>query len=149
MKKRLATLFAAILMAPLASALPIEDLSISTGSAKHAFKVEIANDPEEITLGLMNRTALGDQAGMLFDFGDPRETSMWMKNTLISLDMIFVGADGEIVAIARNTVPGSLRRINPGVPVKGVVELKAGRAEALGIEPGHTVHHTIFGNAND
>lgn len=123
-------------------------LTIQSGQSAHTFAVEIADEQDEISLGLMHRPSLADNAGMLFDFGQPREANMWMKNTLIPLDMLFVTQDGKIVAIARNTVPGSLRRINPGVPVKGVVELKGGRAKALGIEPGDTVKHKIFGNTD-
>ena len=124
-------------------------LSIQSGDEVHAFTVELANDPEEITTGLMDRTELAADAGMLFDFGQPREANMWMKNTLISLDMLFLDTDGEVLAIARDTVPGSLRRINPGVPVKGVLELAGGRAAELGIEPGDVVQHEIFGNLSE
>ena len=88
-------------------------------------------------------------AGMLFDFGEPRQANMWMKNTLISLDMLFMDSDGKILAVAHNTVPGSLRTIGPGVPVKGVLEINGGLAEQLGILPGDTVQHTIFGNLSD
>lgn len=124
-------------------------LSIQSGDEVHAFTVELANDPEEITTGLMDRTELAADAGMLFDFGQPREANMWMKNTLISLDMLFLDTDGKVLAIARDTVPGSLRRINPGVPVKGVLELAGGRAAELGIEPGDVVQHEIFGNLSE
>jgi len=124
-------------------------LSIQSGDDVHAFTVELANDPEEITTGLMERTELAPDAGMLFDFGVPREANMWMKNTLISLDMLFLDSDGKVLAIARETVPGSLRRINPGVPVKGVLELAGGRADELGIEPGDVVQHEIFGNLSE
>lgn len=124
-------------------------LSIQSGDEVHAFTVELANDPEEITTGLMERAELAPDAGMLFDFGVPREANMWMKNTLISLDMLFLDSDGKVLAIARETVPGSLRRINPGVPVKGVLELAGGRADELGIEPGDVVRHEIFGNLSE
>lgn len=124
-------------------------LSIQSGDDVHAFTVELANDPEEITTGLMERTELAPDAGMLFDFGVPREANMWMKNTLISLDMLFLDSDGKVLAIARETVPGSLRRINPGVPVKGVLELAGGRADELGIEPGDVVQHEVFGNLSE
>lgn len=124
-------------------------LSIQSGDDVHAFTVELANDPEEITTGLMERAELAPDAGMLFDFGVPREANMWMKNTLISLDMLFLDSDGKVLAIARETVPGSLRRINPGVPVKGVLELAGGRADELGIEPGDVVQHEVFGNLSE
>lgn len=124
-------------------------LTILSGEAEHSFTVELANDPEEVQMGLMNREELAADAGMLFDFGQPREANMWMKNTLISLDMLFIDPDGKVLAIAREAVPGSLRRINPGVPVKAVLELAGGRAAELGIEPGDTVHHDIFGNLGE
>ena len=139
-----------ILFLPAAFAQPeTGPLSIQSGDEVHTFTVELANDPEEITTGLMDRTELAADAGMLFDFGQPREANMWMKNTLISLDMLFLDTDGEVLAIARDTVPGSLRRINPGVPVKGVLELAGGRAAELGIEPGDVVQHEIFGNLSE
>ena len=124
-------------------------LTILSGEAEHSFTVELANDPEEVQMGLMNREELAADAGMLFDFGQPREANMWMKNTLISLDMLFIDPDGKVLAIAREAVPRSLRRINPGVPVKAVLELAGGRAAELGIEPGDTVHHDIFGNLGE
>lgn len=127
-------------------ALETSSLTIQSESGSHAFTVEIADEPEEISYGLMNRESLGEDAGMLFDFGNPREPAMWMKNTLIPLDMLFMTPDGEIVMIARNTVPGSLRTISPGMPVKGVLEINGGRAAELGIEPGDTVIHPVFGN---
>ena len=75
--------------------------------------------------------------------------SFWMKNTLIPLDMLFMDPNGKIIAIARETVPGSLRTISPGVPVKSVLELNGGRAAELGIEPGDEVVHPIFGNTDE
>ena len=95
---------------------------------------------------MMNRESMASNAGMLFDFGQPRQASMWMKDTLIPLDMLFIAPDGKVLAIARNAVPGSLRTIGPGVPVKAVLELNGGRSEALGIEPGDTVRHEVLGN---
>ena len=124
-------------------------LKIVSGETVHSFTVELADEPEEIQTGLMNREEMADNAGMIFDFGEPRQANMWMKNTLIPLDMLFMDTDGTILAIARNAVPGSLRRINPGVPVKGVLELNGGRAEELGIVPGDTVQHAMFGNISE
>ena len=131
-------------MAVYAQTLETSSLSIETDEGAHAFTVEIADDPEEITRGLMDRETMDPDAGMLFDFGNPREPAMWMKNTLIPLDMIFIASDGTIQMIARNTVPGSLRTISPGMPVKGVLELNGGRAAELDIEPGDKVVHPIF-----
>ena len=153
MKRSLVSGFAAIafvLTAPAALAeLETSPLTIESSNGVHAFTVEIADEPEEITTGLMNRESMDPDAGMLFDFGQPREAAMWMKNTLIPLDMLFMAPDGQVIAIARNAVPGSLRTITPGVPVKAVLELNGGRAEELGIEPGDEVIHPIFGNADE
>ncbi len=131
-----------------ASADPMEvtPLSISTVDATHEFSVEVANDPDEISFGLMDRESMDADKGMLFDFTPQREPAMYMKNTLIPLDMLFIASDGSIEMIARNTVPGSLRTISPGVPVKAVLELNGGLAAELGIQPGDTVQHPIFGN---
>ena len=142
--------FALILSAPAALAeLETSPLTIESANGAHAFTVEIADEPEEITTGLMNRESMDPDAGMLFDFGQPREAAMWMKNTLIPLDMLFMDPQGKVIAIARETVPGSLRTVTPGVPVKSVLELNGGRAEELGIEPGDEVIHPIFGNADE
>jgi hypothetical protein len=119
-------------------------LSIRTDEGTHAFKVEIADTPEAIRQGMMFRESMAPDAGMLFDFGEVRDVSMWMKNTLISLDMLFIDADGRVIAIAHNAVPGSTRSLGPGVPVRAVLEIPGGRARALGIQPGHTVQHPIF-----
>ena len=141
---------ALVLSAPAALAeLETSPLTIESANGDHVFTVEIADDPEEITTGLMNRESMDADAGMLFDFGQPREAAMWMKNTLIPLDMLFMDPNGKIIAIARETVPGSLRTISPGVPVKSVLELNGGRAAELGIEPGDEVVHPIFGNTDE
>jgi len=148
MTRLIASLFAAafFLVQGAFAQLETSPLVIDTGDSVHRFTVELADDADEIRTGMMNRTEMAPNAGMLFDFGQPREASMWMKNTLIPLDMLFVAPDGKVIAIARNAVPGSLRTISPGVPVKAVLELNGGRCEALGIEPGDIVQHAIFGN---
>jgi len=124
--------------------LTVSPLTIRTDEASHAFTVEIADTAEEIRDGLMFRESLAPEAGMLFDFGEVRPASMWMKNTLIPLDMLFMDAEGQVIAIARNAVPGSLRSLGPGVPVRAVLEIPGGRAKELGITPGDTVEHPIF-----
>ena len=150
MMKKALTAFAALALyaAPVAIADPMEvtPLTIQSGETEHVFTVEIANDNEEISYGLMERESMDADKGMLFDFGQPRETAMYMKNTLIPLDMLFISVDGTIVMIARNTVPGSLRTISPGIRVKSVLELNGGLAAELGLLPGDTVVHAIFGN---
>jgi uncharacterized protein len=136
------------LLAPIAFAqLDVSPLSVKTEKSVHKFTVEIADSPEEIRQGLMFRESLAADAGMLFDFGEVRPATMWMKNTLVALDMLFMDPDGEVVAIVRNAVPGSLRSLGPGTPVRAVLEIPGGRAKALGILPGDVVQHPIFANA--
>lgn len=132
----------------LADPMEVTPLSIQSGETVHEFSVEVANDREEIAFGLMEREVLETGTGMLFDFDPPREPSMYMKNTLISLDMLFIASDGSIEMIARNAVPGSLRTISPGVPVRAVLEIAGGQAAELGIQPGDTVQHPLFDNSD-
>jgi len=127
--------------------LAVAPLTIRSDDAEHKFTVEMADTPDAIREGLMFRENLAPDAGMLFDFGEVRPASMWMKNTLISLDILFMDSEGQVVAIARNAVPGSLRSLGPGVAVRAVLEIPGGRAKELGIEPGDTVEHPLFGNA--
>jgi uncharacterized membrane protein (UPF0127 family) len=84
---------------------------------------------------------------MLFDFGQPRPVAMWMKNTYISLDMLFIRSDGTIAYIAENTVPKSLDTIGVNEPILAVLELAGGSAKRLGIRAGDTVFHRIFKNS--
>ena len=119
-------------------------LSIITDEATHAFKVEIADTPEAIRQGMMFRESMAPDAGMLFDFGEVRDVSMWMKNTLISLDMLFVFTDGRIHRIEARTEPESERVIPAGVPVRAVLELNANTAQRLGIKPGDRLRHPMF-----
>ncbi|MEO0450919.1 MAG: DUF192 domain-containing protein [Pseudomonadota bacterium] len=130
----------------MADPMDVTPLTIVSAEASHEFSVEVANDREEISFGLMERESLDADKGMLFDFDPPREPSMFMKNTLIPLDMLFISDDGYVEMIARNTVPGSLRTISPGVPVRAVLEINGGQAAELGIQPGDTVEHPLFGN---
>lgn len=111
---------------------------------RHAFTVEVATTPEQLAQGLMHRAKMAADAGMLFDFGSPRPVSMWMKNTLIPLDMLFIGADGKVVGLAQRTVPHSQTLIDSPGPVKAVLELNGGTASRLGIKVGDRVVHPIF-----
>jgi len=96
----------------------------------------------------MFRTSLAPDAGMLFDYKQPITATMWMRNTLIPLDMLFVDARGRIVNIHQRAVPQSLDVIAAAAPVRAVIELNGGTAARLGIEPGDRVVHPIFGNAS-
>jgi uncharacterized membrane protein (UPF0127 family) len=127
-----------------AQAATFEPLEIVTKSGVQVFSVEMATTEEEKTTGLMYRKELADGKGMLFDFSPPQEVSMWMKNTYISLDMIFIRADGRILRIAENTEPMSTRIISSGGLAKGVLEVIAGTAKKYGIEPGDRVGHPLF-----
>jgi uncharacterized membrane protein (UPF0127 family) len=119
---------------------------VSAAGPSHTFAVELAVSQEQLEQGLMFRRSLAADAGMLFDFGRVEPVSMWMKNTLIPLDMIFIAADGRIVDIAERTVPGSLAVIAARQPVRAVLEVNGGTAARLGLQAGDRVRHPIFGN---
>lgn len=129
---------------PAARAASIQPLEIATKSGVRVFSVEMATTEEEKTQGLMYRKELPDGKGMLFDFSPEQQISMWMKNTYISLDMIFIRADGRILRIAENTEPLSTRIISSGGLAKGVLEVIAGTAQKYGIQPGDRVAHPLF-----
>ena len=122
----------------------IQPLEIVTKCGVQVLSVEIATTEEEQTTGLMYRKELADGKGMLFDFSPEQEVSMWMKNTYISLDMIFIRADGRILRIAENTEPLSTKIIPSRGLAKGVLEVIAGTAQKYGIAPGDRVAHPLF-----
>jgi uncharacterized membrane protein (UPF0127 family) len=132
-------LFLIVLAAPALWAAEREELVISTRGGDQAFQVEIADDPRERTLGLMYRREMADGEGMLFDFGSEQPASFWMRNTYISLDMLFIRADGTIESIAERTTPLSETSIPSKGPVRYVLEINGGLSDALGIEPGDRV----------
>ena len=129
---------------PSARAASVQPLEIATKSGVRVFSVEMATTEEEKQTGLMHRKELPDGKGMLFDFSPEQQISMWMKNTYISLDMIFIRADGRILRIAENTEPLSTRIISSGGLAKGVLEVIAGTAQKYGIQPGDRVAHPLF-----
>src|SRR6185437_2728347 len=122
----------------------VQPLEIVTKNGVHVFSVEMATTEQEKETGLMYRKELADGKGMLFDFSPEQEVSMWMKNTYISLDMVFIKADGRILRIAENTEPLSTKIIPSNGPVKGVLEVIAGTAQKYGIQPGDRVAHPLF-----
>jgi uncharacterized protein len=122
----------------------IQPLEIVTRTGVQVFSVEMATTEQEKETGLMYRKELADGKGMLFDFSPEQQVSMWMKNTYISLDMIFIRADGRILRIAENTEPESTRIIASGGLAKGVLEVIAGTAKKYGIQPGDRVAHPLF-----
>jgi len=121
-------------------------LVIETPLSRHAFTVEVAVTPASRQRGLMHRRSLAPDAGMLFDYGRTTPAAMWMKNTFIALDMLFIGDDGLILKIAERTVPHSLETVASDKPVRAVLEVNAGTAARLGIRTGDRVHHAIFAN---
>ena len=126
---------------------PKAELTIASASGSHKFTVEVATTPGQMEQGLMFRRSLAADAGMIFDYGVPSLAAMWMKNTLIPLDMLFVDAKGRIVNIRERAVPGSLDTIPAAGPVRATIELNGGTAARLGIKPGDKVVHPIFGTA--
>jgi len=127
-----------------ARAATVEPLEIVTKAGVQVFSAELATTEEEKTTGLMYRKELPDGKGMLFDFSPAQEISMWMKNTYISLDMIFIRPDGRILRIAENTEPLSTKIIPSRGLAKGVLEVIAGTAKKYGIQPGDRVAHPLF-----
>lgn len=125
--------------------LKLESLEILTKTGIRVFQVEFAQTEEQRRIGLMFRKELPDGEGMLFDFVAAQPVAMWMRNTIVSLDMIFIRADGTIANIARNTTPYSEQSIYSEGYVKGVLEVVAGTADRYGIAPGDKVSHRIFG----
>ncbi|MEQ1651721.1 MAG: DUF192 domain-containing protein [Hyphomicrobium sp.] len=110
------------------------------------FEIEVATTDQEKALGLMYRTKLADTEGMLFPYGRMQEITMWMRNTYIPLDMLFIRDDGVIHRIESRAEPLSERIIASGAPVSAVLELAGGAAARLGIKPGDTVRHPLFGS---
>lgn len=129
-----------------AQALPASPLVIETGDGAYEFSVELAETPEQQRTGLMFRRELGAREGMLFVHPRPRVINMWMKNTLIPLDMIFIGEGGRIIRVAENTVPHSLATVSSLAPAIAVLEVNAGTAAELGLEEGDVVRHAALGN---
>ncbi len=127
----------------------IEPITISTQTASTRLSAEIADNEELRQRGMMFRHILPPDQAMLFDFETPRPVAMWMKNTYMSLDMLFVREDGTIAALAENTVPKSLDTISVQEPVRGVVELAAGTVKRLAIHKNDKVFHRIFKTKED
>lgn len=125
--------------------LPKEALTIVSGDGqRHAFNVEIAKDPQQQIVGLMFRKSVPPDGGMLFVWSAPEISHMWMKNTLVPLDMVFIRPDGVIDSIAENTVPHSLRDISSQGQVIATLELQGGITAKLGIAVGDRVLAPMF-----
>ncbi len=147
--KRSATCFLAFLAiatigAAPAKSLKTEPLDVVTARGAFHFTVEIADTDATRERGLMFRKKLAADHGMLFDFKHAQMVSFWMRNTLIPLDMIFIGPDGRIISIARNATPLSDANIPSGGPTLGVLEIRGGRAAEIDALPGDRVENRIF-----
>jgi uncharacterized membrane protein (UPF0127 family) len=125
--------------------LPKEPLAIITrDGVRHDFTVEMALSLAQQEVGLMFRPTVPADGGMLFDWGAPRVSNMWMRNTVSPLDMVFINADGTIRRIEEDTVPESLAVIPSGGPVRATLELAAGAAKRLGLRPGDKVEARVL-----
>lgn len=125
-------------------AFPRSRLEIETSAGAQRFDVWVADTAPRRAQGLMYVKQLAPLRGMLFLYREPLVVSMWMKNTYIPLDMLFVAADGRIIRIAPRATPHSLTTITSMGPVTGVIEIAGGEAERLGIETGARVRHPAF-----
>ncbi len=123
--------------------LKVVPLTIETaGGKRHSYKVEVAGNPAQQAHGMMFRTRMAPMAGMIFPMDPPRPAAFWMENTLIPLDLLFIGADGRIRNIIANAVPKSRAQLQSAGPVAAVLELAGGEAERIGARPGDKVAWT-------
>lgn len=121
-----------------------EPLEITTATGLHRFAVEVMRTEPQRQRGLMFRRSLPRDRGMLFTFESERPITMWMKNTFLPLDMIFIAREGRVVGLAENTEPLSERIISSGAAAFGVLELNAGAAAEIGLKVGDKVRHPVF-----
>jgi uncharacterized membrane protein (UPF0127 family) len=119
-------------------------LTVDAANGQFEFLVEMAVSPAQRSQGLMFRESLAEDRGMLFDFGQPQRATMWMRNTYVPLDMLFIDMHGQITQIAANTEPLSDAMIASREPVRAVLELRGGVSAKLGIKPGDRVIHPLF-----
>lgn len=127
--------------------LAAEQLTIQTATGPRIFRMQVAADEATREYGLMFRAAMRDDQGMIFDFHTPQRVAFWMKNTLIPLDMLFVGSDGRIVNIGVMAKPHDETPVPSAAPIRAVIEINGGLAEKLGIRPGDRVRDArVFGN---
>jgi len=146
MIQRLILACALLLLPPagFAAGLPRDTLLVETGSSQYRFEVEVADDATERAEGLMYRQSLADNAGMLFLYPKPQPVEFWMKNTPLSLDIVFVRPNGMIARIAANTTPMSEDMIPSGEPVLAVLEVRAGIMHQLGIAVGDRLRNPKY-----
>ncbi|MGH6814507.1 MAG: DUF192 domain-containing protein, partial [Hyphomicrobiaceae bacterium] len=139
-----AGLFAAVVFPSPGAGMRRETLTLVTSSGEHVINIEVAETAEEKAYGLMFRTSLAENAGMLFEFDPPQDVTMWMRNTYISLDMVFIRGDGAVHRVETRTEPLSERTIASQGSVTAVLELPAGAADRMKIKPGDRVRHPYF-----
>lgn len=135
---------AALGTGPAAAECRESELLVTGAFGATRFTVEIARTPEEQARGLMFREEMAADAGMLFVYDTPRTVSFWMRNTLIPLDMIFIGPDGAVRHVHAEAIPGDETPIPSRGPVIGVLEINGGLAEEIGIAPGAQVRHPLL-----
>ncbi|MCR6672884.1 DUF192 domain-containing protein [Devosia ginsengisoli] len=135
----------AMVALPLAACSDEGRLVLHSSTGDYSFNVEVVDTPESRAQGLMYRTELAEDAGMLFDFKEERPVSFWMRNTFIPLDMIFVDAAGVVKTIHVNAVPHDVTGIPSEVPVQFVLEIPGGRSVEIGLKPGDTMEHERVG----
>ncbi len=153
---RLISAFLFYLVVPIFGAIPVDaqrnlvlfskaPILIESGGKSHIFTVELALSRRQQMQGLMFRRQMAPDAGMLFVYRQEEPTAMWMKNTFVPLDMLFIGRDGVVKKIAERTVPLSEATITSGGPVVAVLELNAGTASRLGLKLGDKVIAAALG----
>ena len=123
------------------------EISFRTDAGETSFAIEIADDPDEQSRGLMFRRELAAEAGMLFVYDPPQPAAFWMKNTFLPLDMIFIDDSGRVESVAADTVPFSLEVLRSEGEIRAVLEVNAGLAAKLGIGPGIQAVHPAFAEA--
>jgi uncharacterized membrane protein (UPF0127 family) len=141
-----------VLLVPVAEATVACDpneIEIVAEPVNLTFTIEVSDDPEEQARGLMFRSALPADSGMLFIFDPPRPASFWMRNTMIALDMIFIDDTGRVESIAERNDPYSERVSSSLGDVRAVLEINGGLSRQLGIVPGAQVIHPAFQEAPD
>ena len=126
-----------------------ESVFIETAENSHEFVVELAETPEQMQRGMMWREGVAPTAGMLFRYEPARPASMWMENTLVGLDIVYIEEDGSIAKIIAYAQPQSRRSLGADTNVAGVLELAAGRTVELEIRPGDVVRHRFFNNVDE
>ncbi len=122
----------------------VDDLTITTATGPHHFAVEVMRTRDDLERGLMFRRQMATDHGMLFDFGSPQPVTMWMKNTYLPLDMVFIAGNGRIVSVKQDAEPLSEKTISSGGDVLGVLELDAGTSKRIGLKPGDLVTDPMF-----